>query len=63
MNNTKTHKIVEDICHLGCNRVNDIITRLELGENITETNGLSKQEIDDLLVELKAIMAVYKKAT
>ena len=61
MHNIKTHKIVEDICKLGCNRVNELIEKLERRENIDEVSGLDQNEIDALLCELKAIMAVYQK--
>ncbi|MDQ1363575.1 MAG: hypothetical protein QG652_1436 [Pseudomonadota bacterium] len=59
----KATKIIEQICNLGCNRVNEIIEQLERGERTDETNGLNREEIVSVLQELKAIMAVYRKRT
>jgi hypothetical protein len=61
MGNSKTHKIAEDICKLGCNRVNEIIECIERKQDIAEIAGLAADEIDLLLSELKDIMAVYRK--
>jgi hypothetical protein len=57
----KTIKMVEDICKLGCNRVNEIIEQLERGESIGETTNLGQDETNTLLQELKSIMAIYNK--
>lgn len=61
MTSHKTVKILEDICNMGCSRVNEIIEQLERGENTDATNGLNKEEIDFVVRELKNIMAVYQK--
>lgn len=61
MSNYKTTKILENICNLGCTRVNEIIEQLERGEKIDETGDLDKNEVDSLVQELKTIMSVYKK--
>jgi len=50
---------IESICELGCDRVNEIIDTLEAGDSVEEVNGLDKTKQQDVLNELKAIMAVY----
>ena len=50
---------IESICELGCDRVNEIIDTLEAGDSVEEVYGLDKTEQQDVLNELKAIMAVY----
>lgn len=61
MSSPKIVKIVEDICMLGCTRVNEIIKELELGEYLDEAGNLNAEETRTLLHELKSIMAVYNK--
>jgi len=51
--------IVETICELGCERVNEIIDDLESGNPVKETSGLDSGERRLVLLELRAIMAVY----
>ncbi len=51
--------IIESICKLGCDRVNEIIDVLECGNSVEETRGLDKSDQQWILMELKAIMAVY----
>ena len=51
--------VVEAICELGCERVNEIIASLESGNFIDEIAGLDKSEQDAVLLELKAVMSVY----
>ena len=53
--------IIESICELGCDRVNEIIDALEHGSSVEETRGLDKSDQHQVLAELKAIMAVYDK--
>jgi len=50
---------IESICELGCDRVNEVIDALECGLSVEETNGLEKSDQQRVLIELKAIMAVY----
>ena len=52
--------LVEDLCNLGCIRVNEIIALLEQGKNIPDIPALNRPETEMLLSELKAIMAVYE---
>lgn len=61
MTKPKTAKIVEEICLLGCSRVNEIIALLENGEKTDAIQDLEKEEIDVIVTELKTIMAVYQK--
>jgi hypothetical protein len=51
--------IIESICELGCDRVNEIINLLECGNSIEETHALNQCDQQRVLMELKAIMAVY----
>ena len=55
----EVQSIVESICELGCDRVNEIIVALEYGNSVEETRGLDKSDRQWILRELKAIMAVY----
>jgi hypothetical protein len=50
---------IESICELGCDRVNEIIDALECGNSVEETNRLDKTDQQWVLLELKAIMAIY----
>ena len=50
---------VDRICRLGCRRVGEIIRRMESGERVAEVAGLSPQERQAVLTELRSIMAVY----
>ena len=60
MSHEKVSKAVEDICKLGCTTVNEIIETLEQGEDVAETNQLTRSERGELLHELKSIMNVYE---
>jgi hypothetical protein len=51
--------VVESICELGCDRVNEIIYALECGDSVEETHGLDTNDQQRVLLELKSIMAVY----
>jgi len=51
--------IIDSICELGCDRVNEIIDILECGKSVEETRGLDKSDQLRVLLELKVIMAVY----
>lgn len=60
-NNEKIQQVIERICATGCERVNEVIEIMERLENIEETQKLNSQETEFVLLELKAIMAVYEK--
>ena len=51
---------VEHICDQGCTRVNEIIDTLENGLDCQELEGAPSEHREQVLAELKAIMAVYK---
>ena len=51
--------IIESICERGCDRVNEVIYVLERGNSVDETRALDKSDQQRVLMELKAIMAVY----
>ncbi len=51
--------IIESICELGCDRVNEIIEALECGDSVEETRDLDHNDQQRVLMELKVIMSVY----
>lgn len=51
--------ILESICELGCQQVNKIIDAIEQGEVPEQAHPLPKDQLPELLHELKAIMSVY----
>lgn len=55
----KVDLVLESLCGEGCKAVWGVIENLESGKPLPQTDGLSNQELDTLLVELKSIMAVY----
>lgn len=61
MNHEKVSKAVEDICNLGCSRVENIIERLQNCEPLPQTEHLNDEERASVLKELCAIMAVYQR--
>ena len=50
---------LESLCGQGCKAVWDVIASLESGKALPQTDGLSEQELETLLAELKSVMAVY----
>ena len=60
-NNPKLQHLIEQLCTSGCERVNEVIEILERNESIEETRQLSAEESEFVLLELKAIMAVYEQ--
>ena len=56
---SETRAVVDSVCALGCDRVNQIIDALEAGEDVEETAGLSRSQQRQVLEELRAIMSVY----
>ena len=59
MTTTRIDQRITQICELGCTRVTEIIVILEQGQSAPETDGLPETERAQVLIELKAIMAVY----
>ncbi len=56
----KIEHCVEMVCRKGCKLVWHDIATLEQGRSLPETHDLSLSEQQEVLQELKAIMAVYK---
>jgi hypothetical protein len=52
---------VEALCKCGCNAVRATISAMERGLPVPQTEGLTEQQREFVLSELKAIMAVYDK--
>ncbi|MGB0720889.1 MAG: hypothetical protein ACPGU7_00705 [Gammaproteobacteria bacterium] len=50
---------IEAICALGCQEVHGVIQRMESGEHVAETAGLSVIERERVLDEIKDVMSVY----
>lgn len=50
---------IEAICELGCQEVHRVIQRMERGEHVAETAGLSGLERERVLDEIKDVMSVY----
>lgn len=50
---------MESLCHKGCRAVWSDIAALDAGERLPEIYGLSPDEVDAVIDELKAVMAVY----
>ena len=61
MDQAKINSCVDVLCHKGCREVNRAIAVLELNEPLPETDGLNTVECEEVLRELKAIMAVYDR--
>ena len=55
----KLQQCAESLCGDGCQAVNGYIEQLERGGSVPQTEILSYEERQELLVELKSIMAVY----
>lgn len=58
---SKSQRCVEQLCAEGCQFVRLCITRLERGEDIPLAYKLKPEEKQQVLAELKAVMAVYDK--
>jgi len=59
---TRVDDCVEQICEKGCRRVGEDIRALERGRVPPEARHLDAEERACVLLELKAIMAVYGAA-
>lgn len=60
MDQSVVEQCVERLCHKGCRAVWSDIDALTSGQSLPETEGLSKIEIQAVVNELKAVMAVYE---
>ena len=59
MDQTKITHCIEALCQKGCKEVARLILALERDEPVEEARELSREERQTVLVELKAVMAVY----
>lgn len=59
LNHRLVEQCVEHLCQKGCRAVWSDIDALEAGQPLAEVDGLSKVEREAVIVELKAVMAVY----
>jgi len=54
-----TNSCIEAICQAGCLAVRAVIESLEGGQVIPQTEGMSAEQVNRVLNELKAVMSVY----
>jgi hypothetical protein len=59
-NRQRVEQCVESLCNKGCRSVWGDIEALKAGQRIREVEGLSDEEIDLVVDELCAVMAVYE---
>lgn len=62
MDQSKISACIEDLCQKGCREVTRVIGALEQGGTVKEAETLNTDERNAVLLELKAIMAVYDHA-
>ena len=55
----KINQRIEAVCEAGCEAVRASIQTLESGNQVALTSDLSPEESQQVLTELKTIMAVY----
>ena len=60
LDHRRVEQCVEKLCHKGCRAVWSDIDALESGKRLVETRGLTPAEIQEVVRELKAVMAVYE---
>ena len=53
--------VVEQLCKDGCKRVSSYIREIQAGECPRQMRKLNRQECDEVMAELKSIMAVYDR--
>lgn len=54
-------KLVDDVCGLGCQRVNEIIAESQSGRDSPELAGLTPEEVSAIVDVLRRVMAVYEQ--
>lgn len=55
----KINQRIEAVCEAGCEAVRASIQTLESGNQVALTDDLTKEETQQVLLELKTIMSVY----
>jgi hypothetical protein len=53
--------VVEQLCEDGCKRVSRYIREIAAGDYPRQMRKLNPQECDEVMAELKSIMAVYDR--
>lgn len=61
MDQQRIAQCVELLCQEGCNDVRATIVRIESGIEVPLMAGMPTEEVEAVLAELKAIMAVYDR--
>lgn len=61
MDKSRITHCIEVLCQRGCKEVSLVILALERGETMAETQALDEAERQEVLHELKSIMAVYQE--
>ncbi len=59
MTNKQLENTLEELCQLGCKKINILLQQLDQNTTPRELEGYSKDECDYLYNELRSIMAVY----
>lgn len=59
-NQALVEQCVEALCKKGCRAVWGDIDALKAGRRISEVQGLSAEEVQLVIAELSAVMAVYE---
>ncbi len=59
MSDSDISQPLEAICQLGCEVTRATIEALELGHEVPQAEGLGDEARQELITELKAVMAVY----
>lgn len=62
MTSNHVQQRIEAMCQQGCDCVRSYIRAMEDNLPLSQLDGLNSTEIDRVLVELKAIMAVYDRS-
>ncbi|TDX98158.1 hypothetical protein [Thiohalophilus thiocyanatoxydans] len=55
----KLSQYLDHLCNQGCTAVREVIEQMETGDAVPELASLNRFEQEQVLEELKAIMAVY----
>ncbi len=61
LNNKQMNRVVDSICHRGCQYVNTLLMDADARRRCRELHGLNVEQQIDILMELKSVMAVYNK--
>jgi hypothetical protein len=59
MDTTQVNQCIDALCQCGCDAVRATIEAMEAGADVPQVQTLSSEEREQVLDELKAVMAVY----